>query len=101
MKESKITSETELDAALAGKKMHKREKLWKVAEGRSFRWPDVVGLICGALLIVVGIKGVFDDIGPISVIYLVAGMFGFAGGLYRHQQSQIDALRELLKQRYR
>jgi len=99
MKEREITSETELDAALAGSKMRRREKLWKMAEGRSFRWPDVAGLVCGGLLIVVGIKGVFDEIGPTSVIYLVAGMFGFAGALYRHQQSQIDALRELLKQR--
>ena len=99
MNKPEITSETELDAALAGTKMHKREKLWKIAEGRSFRWPDVAGLVCGCLLIVVGIEGVVDEIGPIGVIYIVAGLLSFAGALYRHQQAQIDALRELLKQR--
>ncbi len=55
MKDSEISSPAELDAALAGRAMSRREKLWKTAEGRAFRWWDVAVAVIGALLFLSGL----------------------------------------------
>lgn len=99
MRDDQITSPEELDAAMAGSAMHKSEKLWKTAEGRLFRWPDLIALIGSSLLILVGLYGVFaESAASASLLFLIFGLSFFGGQIYRHQQSQIDALRELVKQ---
>lgn len=96
MKENQITKRENLDAALAGNAMYKREKLWRAAEGRSFPWVDLVALAIGALLIVGSLfRGYF---GPEdAALQAVIGMIAFGTVVYRRQQARIDALCELVK----
>ena len=57
MREREISTQQELDAALAGSAMQKHEKPWKVAEGRSVLWIDPIAAIIGGLLALTGLYG--------------------------------------------
>jgi hypothetical protein len=96
VKDTQITSAEQLDAVIVGNAMSKREKLWRAAEGRSYLRFTIVAVILGAALIFGGLyMGFFgrDDV----TFQVVIGMVLIGGSLYRSQQTQIDALRELLK----
>jgi len=96
MKDNPITSAEQLDAVLAGNAMSKRERLWRAAEGRSYLGFTLVAIILGAALIFGSFyMGFFgrDDV----TLQVAIGLVLIGGTLYRNQQSQIDALRELLK----
>lgn len=96
MKESCITRPEDLDAALAGNAMYRRERLWRTAEGRSFPWMDLIAIATGVLLIFGGLYlGYFGQTDATPHVFI--GLILFGGVAYRRQQAQIDALRELLK----
>jgi len=96
MKDSQITSPEQLDAALVGNEMNKLQKLWRQAEGRSYFWVDLIGVAVGALLIFGSLyRGFFEQDDAMWQIILGLSLVGSA--VYRRQQSQINALRELLK----
>jgi hypothetical protein len=98
MKDSEITSPEQLDAVLVGNEMSRIAKLWRQAEGHSFFWADLVGLAVGALLIVGSLyQGFFQQTDAMWQIILGLSLIGSA--VYRRQQAQINALRELLKLR--
>ena len=96
MKESDISGPAELDAALAGKAMSKREKLWRIAEGRSCRWTDLVTAIIGGLLTLTGIYGLLVKEDIVGAFQVAFGLGSICFSMLRHQQSQIDALREIV-----
>jgi hypothetical protein len=97
MREDRISSPEDLDAALAGNAMRRRENLWKVAEGRSFRWADIVGVLAGALLGLTGLYGVVIEKNIDAMLWVVLGIALGGSAVTQRQQAQIDALRELLK----
>jgi len=96
VKEGSISKPEDLDAALAGNAINKREKLWRAAEGRSLLWVHSVGWGLGALLIFSGVyQGFFEQRN--SLVSISLGLFLLMFSAFRYQQSQINALRELLK----
>jgi hypothetical protein len=96
MKDSHIQKPGDLDAALLGNAMLRRERLWRVAEGRSFHWADLIGVIAGLLLILISFyKGYFDRDDVTVQLFLGFAFIGSA--LFRYQQSQIAGLRDLLR----
>jgi hypothetical protein len=97
MREQKISTPQDLDAVLAGNAIRKLEKVWKVAEGRSYRWTDLIAALVGGLLALTGLYGTL-------IAQEIAGAFQLAFGLsllgfsmLRHQQLQVDALREIVR----
>ncbi len=99
MKDSEISSREELEAALAGHAMSRSEALWKQAEGRNFRWTDVVVATAGGLSLLMGLLGITIEQDITGVMPIVVGVMLIVSVIFRHQQAQIDALRELLKKR--
>jgi hypothetical protein len=57
MREREISTPQEFDAALARNAMRRLEKLWKVAEGRAFRWSNLIAALVGGLLALTGLYG--------------------------------------------
>lgn len=96
MKESEISSAEDLDTALAANAMRKQEQLWKAAEGKSFIWGDVVGVLLGAALAVVGFRQL--QLEADGILFLLLGLSLISSAVFRRQQAQIDALRELLRE---
>ena len=96
MNESDIAKPQDLYAALVGNAMHKREKLWRAAEGRWPFWVHVIGWAVGALLIFSGVYGGPSDERD-SLVSIVAGLCLVFSAAHWRVQSQIAALRELLK----
>ncbi len=78
--------------------MSRREKLWKAAEGRAFRWWDVAVAVIGALLFLSGLYLVLFAQEIDGAMQLVLGILFLGVSVVRHQQLQIEALRELVKQ---
>jgi hypothetical protein len=96
MKDSEITTPEQLDAVLVGNEMTRVAKLWRQAEGHSFFWADLIGVAVGALLIFGSVyQGFFEQSDAMWQIILGLSLIGSA--VYRRQQAQINALRELLK----
>lgn len=97
MNDKRFTSPEELDAILAGYARSKHEKLWKEAEGRSFRSTDVVAVVVATLLFLNGMLGEFEE--PINGTMQIAFalfMVGFI--LLMRLQSQMKALGLLVRQ---
>jgi hypothetical protein len=97
MRENEISTPQEFDSALAGNAMRKNERLWKAAQGRSFRWFDVLSALIGGLLAFTGFYGIVVEQELVGAYQLAFG-FGLLGfSMFRHQQTQIDALREIVR----
>ena len=96
MDEKKFSSAEELDAALAGYARFKHEKLWKEAEGRSFRVTDVVALVVASLMFFSGLFGNFEEPmdGSMQIAFSLF-MIGFI--MLMRGQAQIKALGQLVK----
>ena len=97
MKDYEISSPEELDTALAGNAMRRRENLWNIAEGKSSQWTEVFFVIVGGLSLFVGLYGVVYEGELAGILTVVVGITLIGGAMYRRQQAQIEALRELLK----
>jgi hypothetical protein len=98
MGESDISGPTQLDTLLAAKAMHRRDKLWKQAEGRSFRWADVIAALAGGILALPGLYGIVIEQEIVAAFPLAIGLSLPGFSMLRHQQLQIDALRELVRE---
>ena len=96
MKDHSISQPEDLDAALVGSAMLKRERLWRAAEGRSIHWSNLLLFGLGALF---AIGGLFQDSfeQTQSLVAIFAGLCLIVSAGFHHQQSQIRALRELWK----
>jgi hypothetical protein len=96
MNEKRFSTPEELDAVLASYARSKHEKLWKEAEGRSFRTTDVVAVAVAALMFLNGLFGKFEE--PMNGTMQVAFslfMVGFI--LLMRLQAQMKALGTLLR----
>jgi uncharacterized membrane protein YiaA len=98
MRDREISTPQELDTALAGSAMQKQEKLWKVAEGRSFRWTDLIAALLGCLMTLTGLYGTVVEQGIVGAFQLAFGLSLVGFSMLRHQQNQIDALREIVRE---
>jgi uncharacterized membrane protein YiaA len=96
MSGNEISAPQEFDAALAGNAMRKREKLWKAAEGRSLRWSEFIAAIVGGLLALTGLYGIVVEQELVGAYQLAFGLSLLGFSRLRHQQKQIDALREIV-----
>jgi hypothetical protein len=101
MKEHEISSPEKLDAALAENAMRKSQELWKIAEGRDFRWTELLGAFAGGASLLTGLYGVVVERDMGLMLLVVVGIFLTGSAITRRQQAQIDALRELLKRSHR
>lgn len=95
MTEHKISTPEELDVVLGANALRKHAQLWKVAEGRSFRWADALGLACAVPLVVISIAQLSPDAG--GAIQLGLGLLMMASFVGSHMQRQLNALVELVK----
>jgi uncharacterized membrane protein YiaA len=98
MKEHEISTPQELETALAGNAMRKLENLWKAAEGRSFRWWDLIAALVGGLLALAGLYGIVIEQELVGAYQLAFGLSLLGFSMLRHQQVQIDALREIVRE---
>ena len=103
MQEHDIATSSELDVALSAKQLRKHSQLWKVAEGRAFRWVDLLGLVCAILLFATGVIGAFRIAGnsggreQIALVFSIMATLMVAMFLWSHMQRQLQALLELVK----
>jgi uncharacterized membrane protein YiaA len=97
MTRNEIPTLQEFDAALAGTAMWRREKLWKMAEGRSFRWSDIISAIVGGLLALTGLYGIVVEQQLVGAYQFAFGMSLLGFSMLRHQRKQIDALCEIVR----
>jgi heme A synthase len=97
MRESEILSESDLDAALVGGAIAKRQRLWKAASGQAPRWTDVLMAVLGVAQVFLGAYGVISAGEPNSFVLLAFGILFVGFSLWRIQEARIDALRELLR----
>lgn len=103
MNEQDIATPRDLDVALSANALRKHSQLWKVAEGRFFRWVDLLGLCCAALLLAIGLVGalrVADDSGgreQVGFFFAITATLMIALFLWTHMQRQLQALLELVK----
>jgi hypothetical protein len=95
VREDQIKDPTDLDAALVGSALQKRDKLWRAAEGRSFQW--LLGAIVGALFLFGGFYRSLVEEQADAAVSIALGLILVGSAMYRRHQSQINALRELLK----
>jgi hypothetical protein len=51
MNEHKISSPTDLDTALGANALRMHSSLWKVAEGHSFRWSEILVAVAFAEIV--------------------------------------------------
>lgn len=96
MSKVEISTEQDLDTAIAGKRLAKEQKLWKAASGRSLRWPDVLMAVLGVLQFSIGAFGVISDGDRSSIVTLAFGVMFVCFALWRLQESRIDALYRLV-----
>lgn len=97
MNDKRFSSPEELDAVLASYARNKHRKLWKEAEGRSFRSTDVVAVVVATLMFLNGMFGNFEE--PINGTMQIAFalfMVGFI--LLMRLQAQMKALGLLVRQ---
>jgi hypothetical protein len=96
MKEHEISTPEQLDVSLSASALRKHVQLWKVAEGRSFRWAEALGLACAVLFLAIGIaRGFSQDAG--GAVQLALGVLMVAGFIWSHMQRQLNALVEVVK----
>ena len=103
MTQHEIETPQDLDAAIRRQRASKHSQLWRVAEGRSFRWVDALGLLLAALLLgvsVVGFKRVADDSSGmlfVALFFALAAILMLATCLWGLMHRQVKALTELVK----
>jgi hypothetical protein len=97
MNRNDISSPRELDYALAANAIARRERLWKEAEGRTFRWANLIAAVAGGLLALTGLFGAIIEQEIIGAFQLAFGLSLLGFSMLRHQQFQIDALREIVR----
>ena len=95
MKEHEISTPDDLDVALSANLLRKHSQLWKVAEGRSFRWTEALGLAIAVLLVAVGIARFSEEAS--GTIQIAIGLALVASFIWSHMQRQLNALVELVK----
>jgi hypothetical protein len=95
MEAQEISTPRDLDTALGANALRKRAQLWKVAEGRSFRWAEALGLAAGLLLVVIGASRFSEDAG--GTVLLALGLAMAVGTVLGHLQRQLSALVEVVK----
>jgi hypothetical protein len=96
MNEHEISSPTDLDTALNANALRKHANLWKVAEGRSFRWSEVLAGSIAALLCVVAITRISEDL-TAARIELALAFAIVAAAAWGRLQRQMNALAEIVK----
>jgi hypothetical protein len=96
MKEHEITSPSDIDTALSANALRKHSSLWKVAEGRSFRWSEILAIAIGALLSAIAITRLSEDV--VSAVIELALAFAIVGAAaWGRLQRQTNALAEIVK----
>jgi hypothetical protein len=93
--EHDIETPEDLDTALAGNALLKHATLWKVAEGRTMRWPEIVGLVAAGLWLVSAVAGLFRE--NWLVVQVALAILLIDGFLVVRTQMQISALCELVR----
>lgn len=96
MNDKRYSSPEKLDAILASYARSKHKKLWKEAEGRSFRSTDVIAIVVATLMFLSGMFGDFEDPlnGSMQIVFALF-MVGFI--LLMRLQAQMKALGLLVK----
>jgi hypothetical protein len=61
MQDQRISTPAELDGALRARELQRRSELKKVATGRSFRAPEIVGVVCSLLAPLVELVARLED----------------------------------------
>jgi hypothetical protein len=102
MKEHNISTPQDLDAALSDNALRKHSQLWRVAEGRSFRWVDALGLVFAAFFLAISVVGfgrVADDPGilGVAVLFGLGAMLMVAMFVWGLMHRRVKALAELVK----
>jgi hypothetical protein len=97
MQEHEITTPQDLDSALASNALSKRQKLWKAASGKSPRWTDVLMAVLGAVQLIAGGIGAIISDERYYAFLIGSGVLMFCYSLWKLQQTQIDALREIVE----
>lgn len=95
MKEHEISTPEELEAAVVKGKLDKQRRLWRAVEGR-YSSAAIVGLICGAGLILVGIFADSED-GISRAFSIGLGVYLFCQFQIYLAQAKSEAMAELLK----
>lgn len=92
MNEHEIATHSDLDVALSAHTLRRHSELWKVAEGRSFRWADGLLLLCALFLVVAGLGA---EVRATEQVVLGVGLIG--AFVYGHMQRRVNAMAELVK----
>jgi len=96
MKKREISTPEQLDVALSASALRKHSKLWRIAEGRSFRWAEALGLTVGVLFLAMElVRGFSED--SESTTLLALGVLMVGSFVWGHMQRQVNALVELVK----
>jgi len=95
MKEHDISTPADLDVALSANTLRKHSQLWKVAEGRSFRWAEALGLVCAVLFVGIGVARFAEQAS--GAIQIALGLAMLATFVWGHLQRQVNALAEIVK----
>jgi|GEM_PF-3264760 phosphotransferase system glucose/maltose/N-acetylglucosamine-specific IIC component len=96
MNEHEISTPEQLDVALNAGAIRKRAQLWKIAEGRSLKWAEVIGFVCAVLFLAIGIaRGFTQDAS--AAIQLALGVLMVAAFFWSRMQRQLNALVEVVK----
>lgn len=94
MKEQEISTPAELETALRSRALRRRLELKKVAAGRSFRWPEVVGSVAALLLVIAGVAAYLES--GDGMIQIILGFAMAASFVWSHHARQLAALVELV-----
>jgi hypothetical protein len=96
MNEHEITSPADIDTALSANALRKHSNLWKVAEGRSFRWSEILAIAIAALLSAIAITRLSEDMVS-AVIELALALAIVAAAAWGRLQRQMNALAEIVR----
>ena len=96
MNDSKIIRPQVPDVERMGDDPNGQEELWRRAEDDSIPLAEKVAFAVGAIVVAVGyFSGILDQTDMWFLLFL--GLVATSGARFRRMQSQIDALRELLR----
>ena len=91
-----ISTPEELDTALSANALRRHDQLWKVAEGRSIRLVEALGLVSAVLLVAIGVVTGFSQ-NAVGAVQLALGVLLIGSFIWTHMQRQVNALAELVK----
>ena len=79
-------------------KLADRERLWKVASGKSIRWREMTILLLGGLQFFLGAVALLVlGVSPASILPLATGALFVALGIWQILNARIDAVWELVR----